>query len=315
MLPALLAVTVPTFGLLGIGWLWRHLDPRSDGAVHALSRYAFVVALPALIFTSVFRLHGTGPGLARADAMYLLALVAGHIAVGIIAFTLRPLSRRTDVRALAPTLLMFGSTAYFGIPYATYAFGAEGTGLAAIGAVALVIVALAVGLGTLTLHASRKQRTASWHQLFELPFLWVVLLALGLPTVGVAMLPVPLMNALDAVAASAAPVALIALGAFARDLSLTRVPWRWAVPLGIGKVLLPAGASYIALSLLGISGVPLAVGTALGATPLAITAFTLAEEYGVGRELVTGTMAVSLITTLFALTAITALWLGTGVFG
>ncbi|MDO8463036.1 MAG: hypothetical protein Q7S96_02080 [bacterium] len=313
MLTALLAALVPTFGLLALGWLWRHLDRKSDGAVHALNRYAFVVALPALIFQSVFHLHGTA-ALSAVDARYLLGIVIGHVAVGCLALGVHVFRPRKDVRALAPTLLMFGSTAYFGLPFATYAFGAEGAGIAAMGAVALIIVALGAGLGSLTAHAPRRKREASWHQLFELPFLWVVLLALALPLLGITTLARPLESALSAVASSAAPVALIALGAFAHDLSLARVPWRWAIPLGISKVLLPAVASFVALTLLGVSGIPLVVGVTLGATPLAITTFTLAEEFDIGQPLVAGTMVVSIVTAVLALTAITALWIGTGVF-
>lgn len=314
MLLALLTAIVPTFGLLAIGWLWRLLDPRSRGAVAALNRYAFVVALPALIFSSVFALHGGRAALARTDTAFLFGIIAAHAAVALLAFALRALTQRGDVRALAPTLLTFGSTAYFGIPYATYAFGAAGTGLAALGAVVLVVIALGFGLAAITAHVARKQRTATWHQIFELPFLWVVLAALFLPRIGVTTIPDPIAGAIAAVAGSAAPVALIALGAFARDLPLARVPWSWAIPLGVGKVVLPALASFIALSLLGVSGMPLAVGTALGAAPLAITAFTLADEYDIGQPLVAGTMAVSIATTLVVLTAITALWLGTNVF-
>lgn len=307
MLPALLAAIVPTFGLLAIGVLWRRLDAKSGNAVHALNRYAFVVALPALIFDAVFALQrNSGLVLAPADVRFLLGIVIGHAVAAGVGVVLRLTVRRRDVRALAPMLLTFGSTAYFGIPFVTYAFGPTGTAYAAIGSVVLVTLALAAGLAALNSHASRAQRNATWHELLELPFLWVVLLALALPIIGVRELPEPISRAISALGASAAPVALIALGAFAHDLRLGQVPWRWAAPLGIGKVVLPAAASFIALSLLGVTGIPLAVGAALGAAPLAITAFTLAEEYNTGEPLVAGAMAASLVASILALTAIAA---------
>ncbi|MBI4142427.1 AEC family transporter [Candidatus Uhrbacteria bacterium] len=313
MAAALLATILPTFGIIGIGLLCRRLGIWDRSAVAALNRYAYVIALPALIFRSILDAD-LGTTFSRADALLLAGVLGGHLAVVLAALLLVSTHGDRGRRAVAPMLLTFGSTAYLGIPYATYAFGPEGTTYAALLSVVLVVVLLFVHLGVLNRFAARADRQSTWHQLLELPFLWAVLLAVCWPIFRLPALPLALDRTLGILADSAGPTALLGLGTFLFDLKLERIPWQWAISLGIGKVVLPAVASFAILTALGIHGVRLAVGVAMGAVSTAVTAFVLSNEYRIGRELTAGAILVSTLASLAALSVISFLWVGTSVF-
>jgi|GEM_PF-3164550 len=337
MLSSLLAIVVPTFGIVAVGWFCGRRGIFNRDAIHGLNAYAYIIALPALIFESTFA-QAVRARLTGDDVRYLLGIVLAHLVVlGAAVLILR--AARREVRALGPMLLTFGSTAYLGIPFATFAFGARGTAYAALGSTALVVTVLFASLLVLNRHGRveqwekgsarpllgrgrgrtgeppmktsirREAPAATWHQLLELPFLWVVLLGILLPLLGVRALPEFVSRTVAILAGSAGPTALLALGAFQSDLTLARIPWRWAIPLGIGKVILPTAVTVVILGAFGIRGLPLAVGASLAATSLAVTAFVLSDEYRIGRELTAGALIVSTLASLVVLSLVAFLWI------
>lgn len=312
MLSSLLAIIVPTFGIGAVGWFCRARGIFNRDAVHGLNAYAYYIALPALIFESVFRQALTAR-FPIGDLRYLVGIAVAHVLI-LTAGALALRWSRREVQAVGPMLLAFGSTAYLGIPFATFAFGEEGTAYAALGSVVLVVVVLFASLVVLNRHGRRETPVATWRQLLELPFLWVVLVGALLPLVGIRTIPDFLSRTIGILAGSAGPTALLALGAFQYGIKLDRIPWGWASALGVAKVVGCAAATYLVLTFLGVSGLPLAVGTALAATSVAVTAFVLADEYRIGRELTAGALVASTPASLAALTLISWLWLGTDVF-
>ncbi|MBI2482863.1 AEC family transporter [Candidatus Uhrbacteria bacterium] len=312
MLAAILGAIIPTFGFVGIGWFCRRVGVWGRDAVHVLNSYAYYIALPALIFDAVFKIDFLSTATTQ-DLRYLLGLLLGHVIVAAIAVIATWHAPR-PIRAVAPMLLTFGSTAYLGIPFATFAFGAAGTAYAAIGSVVVVVAMLFIALTTLNAFSQRTHHTATWQQLLELPFLWVVLAGLFLPILGIKSLPDALAHPIEILAGSAGPTSLLALGAFDFDLQWKRIPWRWSLPFGIGKVILCSVATFFALKFFGVTGLPLAVGTTLAATSIAVTAFVLSEEYRTSTNVTDGAIAASSMTALLCLSLILALWVGTGVF-
>ncbi|MBI4434042.1 AEC family transporter [Candidatus Uhrbacteria bacterium] len=312
MLVAILGAIVPTFGFVAIGWTCRRIGIWGREAVHVLNSYAYYIALPALIFDAVLKTDLLATA-TTSDLRYLVGLLLGHGAVALLALIGTRRAPR-PIRAVAPMLLTFGSTAYLGIPFATFAFGAAGTAYAAIGSVTIVIASLFIALTALNAFGHREHHTATWQQLLELPFLWVVLAGLLLPVIGVRDLPEVLAHTVEILGGSAGPTALLALGAFDFDLRWQRIPWRWSLPFGFGKVILCSLATFAALKLLGVTGLPLAVGTTLAATSIAVTAFVLAEEYHTSTNITDGALAMSSVASLLTLSAILALWMSTNMF-
>lgn len=305
-LSQLLSSIVPTFGVFGAGWLCRRVGIWDKSAVHVLNGYAYYIALPALIFQSLLSSR-LGSEFGIDDAKLIGGVVAAHLGIAIVATV--ALSHRAiprETRAVSPMLLVFGSTAYLGIPYATNTFGPEGTTYASLLSVALVISMLFFSMVVLNRFAQQPENGIK--KFLELPFLWTVLAGVAWSVFGLPDLPPFITKTIDTLAGSAGPTALLALGAFHYGSEFHRSEIRAALLLGIGKVMLPSVATYFVLSALGLSGLRLAVGVAMGAVSIAVTAFVLAEQYRVGKKLVVSSLTVSSFVSFLALSALSWLW-------
>ncbi len=306
MIDALLAAIVPTFGIIGVGWLARRTNIWKEAAVDVLSKYAYAIALPALIFKSVFdaRVILTAT---QSDLLLIGGVVAAHLGVFIfIAFLLHGVRASRELRGTAPMLVTFGSTAYLGIPFATFTFDGAGTLYASLLSVALVLVLLTTSIITMTHATRRRLHHSTIATLVELPFLWAVFVGLLLPVIGIATLPLFLSRTITILAESAGPTALLGLGAFLFGIDRRMIPWRRATTLGFLKIALPMGATAIVLTALGVSGVAFGVGLAMAGTSTSITSFVLAERYGVGERLVAGTILASTFFSFIALSIVGA---------
>ena len=67
----LLTSIVPTFGVLGAGWLCRRIGIWDKNAVGVLNSYAYYIALPALIFQSLLA-SGIGSRFSVDDAKMIV---------------------------------------------------------------------------------------------------------------------------------------------------------------------------------------------------------------------------------------------------
>lgn len=282
--------------------------------VRGLNSYAYYIALPALIFNSLV-ISKFAARFSKDDATLIAVVLGVHIVIVLLAFLLvRGRNISKDIRATAPMLLTFGSTAYVGIPYVLNTFGVDGASYASILSTLLVAVLLLVSLWILQQGGSATQKMGV-KEFLELPFLWAVALGILFSAGLIPDLPLFLGRTVEILGASAGPVALLAIGAFQYDLKVEKIPVRGALLFGAGKVVLPALAAFFVLRALGVTGLPLAVATAMGAVPTAITGFVLADKFKIGRELTLGAIFFSMFFSFAALTTITWLWVATGVFG
>ncbi|OGL73923.1 hypothetical protein A3D72_00400 [Candidatus Uhrbacteria bacterium RIFCSPHIGHO2_02_FULL_57_19] len=311
----LLTSIVPTFGVLGAGWLCRRIGIWDKNAVGVLNSYAYYIALPALIFQSLLA-SGIGSRFSVDDAKMIVGTTAAHLVVVILAYFF--ISRRRgfspDLRATAPMLLIFGSTAYLGIPYATNTFGVAGASYASLLSVALVVSMLFISILILERYGRPVKRDAVWRRFIELPFIWSVAAGLVWTLGGLPPFPPFLSRTVEVLAGSAGPTALLALGAFQYGFDIRKRLRPSAVLLGAGKVILPGFLTFFILSALGLSGLRLAVGTAMASVSVAVTAFVLADQYRVGRETSAATLVFSSIFSFLALSTISWLWISTDVF-
>lgn len=314
MLSAVLSTIIPTFGVIMIGWFARKVKIWDASAAEALNRYAYYLALPALIFESMKALDLRAAS-GVADLKLLGGVILAHaLVLAVVGLATRVPGASRETRAVAPMLVTLGSTAYLGIPYATYAFGAEGTAYASILSVALVVLLIFSSTFFLNAYGNPRVRTASWHRILELPFLWAVLAGLLWPLFHLPDLPVYVNKFIAVLAGSAGPTALLAFGAFNYEVKFRHVPWMRAIAFSALKTFGAGLATFVVLRLLGVEGLRLAVGTAMGAVSVAITASVLANEYRVGQKLVAATILLSTVFSLIALTIISALYFGTAIF-
>ena len=309
MLSALLSSIVPTFGIIAIGWLCREVKIWGKPSVDVMNSYAYYIALPALIFFALITTDISGRVLSDDFKLLGGVLLAHLIVVALLLPFLAMKKIKKSTRATLPMLVTFGSTAYLGIPYARFTFGNEGVVYASLLSVVLVVALLFVSIVVLNRFSKSSIKKDVLHTMLELPFLWAVLLGVLWPIFAFPELPAFAMQFIEILSDSAGPTALLGLGAFLFDIKPSQIPWGPTIFISVLKVALPTAVTVLVLRMLGISGVPLFVGTAMAATSTAVTSFILAGQYKLGQKLTAGVILVSVFTSLIALTIISAVWL------
>ncbi len=308
MFTAFLASIIPTFGIIFIGWLTRKVGVWKKSAISVLNGYAFYIALPALIFHTLI-ISPIREIWGRETVLLISGTVVAHIIVVLILFPFlknRKISK--SICASLPMLTTLGSTAYLGIPYATFTFGAMGTVYASLLSVALVVSMLCIGIFSLNQFASATIKKDVLITMIELPFLWAVLLGILWPLFELPTIPLFLDRLLSILSESAGPTALLGLGAFLFDIKPQSIFSFPVIMISLIKVVLPTTITVTLLTMLNIHGIPLFVAASMGATSTAVTTFVLADHYNIARKLTAEVILLSTFFSLITLSIISAMW-------
>jgi malonate transporter len=266
------------FVLVGLGFLARKLHLLRAGDERVLNALVYYFALPAFLLLELaqatysreilrFVLAGGGP-------LFLLVLLLG---------LLRLLRLSRENFYLLSVSTVFGSLAFFGIPFIEYAVGGEE---------ALKLAALSVGLlapfgvaFVLTLLELHHNQEGPWvravgktlRRLARNPLILSILMGLALG-IGKVELPRFFQQILRYLSGTVAPLALFSLGVFlfgrpykaipkALGLSLLRLAILPALTLGFARVL-------------GLSSLETTILVIMNGTPLAVNMMVLSQRYG-----------------------------------
>lgn len=210
---------LPVFLLLGIGYASARTGYLSATIADPLNAYTVKLAVPVLLFRALYRLDLSTafhpPLLASFYAGALASFAAGIVAARLV------WKRRPGEAVAVGFCALFSNTLLLGVPIVERAFG-EAALTPAFGIVALHAPALYT-IGIIVMELSRRDgrplgqtlRTAGVTVLANTLMIGI-LAGAALNLAGI-RLPEPVMAAVDMVAATAIPVALIGIGA-----SLTR---------------------------------------------------------------------------------------------
>jgi predicted permease len=240
--------------------------------------------------------------------MLQMALVMGATSLcAMIAATPLRLSGPQRSGFLLTTTFM--NSGNYGLSISRFAFGEIGFQYAVIGYLTQAILAqtLAVYLAS----AGRGSRRAALGQVFRLPLIYAVLLALALRLAGIRLdetngaVAVGLYRGARLVADAALPILLLILGT-----QLTqRQPVTAVGALALASVLrllVSIPIAYALGRLLGLSGLPLAVGTIQAAMPTAVNMIVLAVEFEAWPEFVSNGVVITTLGSLVSLTLLIA---------
>jgi predicted permease len=317
---AILAVTVPFFGLVLLGWFAarRHWLPAS--AIPGLNAYVLFFALPSLLFR-----FGSSLPLARlADPVQLAVYFTAAVAVVAltIAVTLgRPGRSGVDLRdaALGALVAAFPNAGFMGVPLLVALLGDAAAG-PVIGAIVVDLVFTStVCLALAQAHTHRGDGE-------ERSFVHAAALALrgaltnplpGAIAVGAVFaatkleLPGPIAQIVRMLGDSATPVALFTIGAVlwrAGDHVHTRTPLGRTLPVALIKLVVHPVLVFAIGSAARALGAPLSSFTLTALTltaalPSASNVSVLAERYGADN----GRIArIILVSTAFAFVTFSA---------
>ena len=240
-----------------------------------MNGYVYWLALPAL-----FLLDLAQTPLTLETLRFMATGTAPVLAAGGIVLAIRRIPR--DLRYLLAVTTVFGSLAFFGIPFVEFALGpGEPVRLAslAVAGIAPFIVALALVL--LETHSTAglrplKAATRTAGRLARNPLILSIAVGVGLSLTG-ARIPSLLAAPLAMLGRTAAPVALVTLGVFlyGRDYRAL-LP---ALGLALGRLVVLPGLTVLAVK---VAGLPLLEGAMLvimNGTPIAVNTIVLSDRY------------------------------------
>lgn len=278
-----LEIVAPVFLLASAGFSWKKLG--FDYPVEFVTRLAMTFAVPCLIFTALMQTEIDPAALSTMTiATFVSYAVIGLQAWGLIRVT--GSDRRTF---LAPTI--FGNTGNLGLPLAVFAFGEAGLGYAIVIFAIMAVLSFTVGIRMVSDDASVKRvlrEPMIWATLAGALFLWQ-----GWQT------PRWLTNSLELAGQLAIPLMLFTLGVAVARLTPRGVGR--AMLLSLAKLLLCVGAAVGVGLAFGLEDVAFAVLVVQMATPVAVTAYLLAERYRADADAVAGYVVISTLMSVLSL--------------
>ncbi|TAK15556.1 MAG: AEC family transporter [Acidobacteria bacterium] len=276
---------LPVFLIASAGFLVARFA-KAD--VVTLTRVAFFVLLPCLVFNLILTSPMTGGDIGRLVAAAVLVIAV----MGTVAFTLSKLLG-LDQRARAAFMLvvMFSNGGNFGLPLVSFAFGAQALAHASV--FFLVGAVLTFVLGSYIAAAGQRSPAAALVGVLKMPIIYAAGAALLVKYSGVT-LPTLAVRPIGLLSGAALPLMMLILG---MQLERAKFPKR-VVPLAVGigtSLVVSPIVALLLCSWLGIDGPARQAAVTLSAMPVAVSTTILALEFEVEPDFVTGAVFLSTI--------------------
>jgi malonate transporter and related proteins len=277
-LDPVVAAVLPVFGLVGCGYLAGRVGLVSQASSLALNQFVYAFALPAMLFTAVYR----GSLDEILNWSFLLAVILATLGTALAGFMLSHFvsgapPAESSLRALNAS---FANTGYLGIPLVTVAYGERAALPAALATVATNIVSFALAIVCLELFVNPRRGGVrrALSGVVRSPLIWPIALAIGLVALGI-KIPLPVERFATLLAAAAAPCALFAIGLFVSQLSIRAGAAASLQTTVLKLVLHPVLMALLAFYVLSIDPFWAKIGVVCASLPLGATAFVLAQRY------------------------------------
>ncbi|MEM2998179.1 MAG: AEC family transporter, partial [Thermoproteota archaeon] len=207
-----LRTSVPIILLLGLGYLSRKNGLLKEGDERVLNAYVYYFALPALFIADLAE--------TRFSREHVIFIFTGVIPIILILgiysllYLVLKLSRKTFYLLVVTTI--FGSTAFFGIPFLMFALPIVSEKPAALAAATISIVSVSISLAfleTYSLKASGLRRSMAiiFKRLSRNPLVISILVGLLISLLNI-NIPQPLSTVLHMLGNTTATIAIFLLG-------------------------------------------------------------------------------------------------------
>jgi predicted permease len=290
---------LPVFLVAGMGYL---LAARLDLDPRPISRVAFYILVPCLIFQLIVENELPGDALVRMFAFTLVGLISLAALTGLVCHLLG-WSRSMTIAAVL--VVMLPNAGNYGLSVNLFAFGEAGLAQAGLFFVSSAILTFTLGVFVASLgKASFRQ---AFIGLYKVPTIWAVVASFGMLAAGW-RLPTPAARTVELLAAGCIPVYLIILGMQLRSKALRGPVGPLALAGGM-RLIGGALAGLLLAAVFGLEGTARQAGILQSGMPSAVITIVIATEYDVEPAFVT---AVVFFTTLMSPLTLTPLlsWLG-----
>ncbi|GLK81602.1 AEC family transporter [Methylopila turkensis] len=303
----LIAIVLPTFGLIALGFIAAHLKLLGDRAGDGLSDYVFLIAVPALIFRT---LVGGGP-IGDNPWGYWVAYFAGVAVVWTLGmlFATRLFGRDRREAAIHGFASGQSNTVLVGVPLILQAYGDAGATplflllaihLPIMMSTAALLIEAASSEGRKLKIATGLARTIVTHPIILALAAGVAAKSAGVQPTGAAL------SIVDQLAATASPCALVAMGVALKRYGMLSDRLPVLAISGLKLVLHPFLVWVLAVHILPVPPVWAGVAVLFAAMPCGINAYLVAARYKVGER--TASAAVAVSTALSVVTVSGWLW-------
>jgi predicted permease len=276
---AVLDIILPLFGIMVAGYLVGRLRVLNEGSSAVLSRFVFVVALPALIFISLSRV----PVGDFFNWPFLGALGGGMLATFCLSFLIARIffPGSLTARCLHGLTAMFSSTGYIGLPLILITFGDAALVPGIVGAVITGAVFLPLGVILAEVDKGRHEANVVLTPLLGVlksPVLVATAAGLAASASGIDI-PAPITTLCELLGGAFIPCALFSAGLFMVGGSVNgemrEIGWLVFAKL----VLHPLITWWLAYGVFGLEGSLPAIAVLQAALPSGVPVFVLAQQY------------------------------------
>jgi len=283
---------VPIILLMGAGFFSRNRGILKPGDERVLSGYVYYFALPALFLVNMSETDFTGETLRFILAGIIPVFVM--LIIFIVIYFIFRLSRNTLYLLILSTI--FGSTAFFGIPFVMFAFPTrQGEHLAILSAASISIVGVTISILVLELYSLEQstiregvKRLAK--RLSRNPLIISILCGILLSLIGI-KIPSPLSTSLHMLGGTTATVAIFMLGVFLYGRRYTNIAK--AFKLSLLRILFLPTVALLTTKLFNLPKMENSILVLMHGMPVAISMIILSERYDFYKETIASLILIS----------------------
>lgn len=283
---------IPILLLIGTGLFSRKLGILKSGDERVLSAYVYYFALPALFFVNMTETNFTEETFRFIFAGIIPVFVV--LVIYIFLYSTFRFSKNTLYLLILSTV--FGSLAFFGIPFIMFAFPTEqGEHLATLSAASIAIVSVTISITVLELY--KLEKSTIWNglkrvlkRLSKNPLIISIFSGILLSLIGIEV-PSPISSVLHMLGGTTSTVAIFMLGVFLYGRKYTNLVTAFRLSL-LRIVFLPIVA-LLTTMLFNLHDVERSTLILMHGMPVAISMIILSERYDFYKETIASLILIS----------------------
>jgi len=276
---------------MGTGLLSRKLGILKSGDERILSAYVYYFALPALFFVNMTETKFTGETL-----RFMLAGIIPILVVLTIYISLHLIFRFSrDILYLLVLSTIFGSLAFFGIPFITFAFPGTGERVATLAAASISIVSVTTSITTLELYRLQQSKILTGlklvaKRLSKNPLVLSIFSGILFSLIRIEI-PSPISQPLRMLGSTTSTVAIFMLGVFLYGRKYTNIGK--ALKLSMLRIIFLPIVAFLTTTLFDLSTLERSTLILIHGMPVAISMIVLSERYNFYKETIASLILIS----------------------
>ena len=291
MFDIILQTIIPILLLMGTGFLSRKLGILKSGDERILSAYVYYFALPALFFVNMTETNFTEETL----RFMLAGIIPILIALTIYTSLYLVFKFSKNILYLLILSTIFGSLAFFGIPFIAFAFPGTGEPVATLAAASISIVSVTISITTLELYRLQQSKILTGlklvaQRLSKNPLILSIFFGVLLSLIKIEI-PTPISQPLHMLGSTTSTVAIFMLGVFLYGRKYTNISE--ALKLSMLRIVFLPIVAFLTTMLFDFSTLERSALILMHGMPVAISMIVLSERYSFYKETIASLILIS----------------------